>query len=245
VVLAQEFLLYNPHPDVRKTPMDTWAFVVVAVALAGLMAAQVRFAVRPERDPFGLSDGWRTLYVYATEVLLLAFFIHVRLNVPQLFGGYFVKYWTFLVVGVAFAGVGLAEFFRRRGLPVLAGPLHATGVFLPLLPLLVFWVRPPTALQEFLVAHTPGTQPLLDAINRLPTYGSAPSQFDRYSLLWILLGALYGATALLRRSLRYALLAALAMNVALWCLLHHYGWEFLVHPQLWLVPLALIVLVAP
>jgi hypothetical protein len=244
VVLAQEFLLYNPHPDVRKTPMAWWAVAVVAAALAGLMAAQVRFAVRPERDPFGLSDGWRTLYVYAAEVLLLAFFIHVRLNLPWLFGGYFVKYWTFLVMGVAFAGVGLAEFFRRRGLPVLAGPLHATGVFLPLLPLLVFWVRPPTALQEFLVAHTPGTQPLLDAINRLPTYGSAPSQFDRYSLLWVLLGALYGATALLRRSLLYALLAALAMNVALWCLLHHYGWEFLVHPQLWLVPLALIVLVA-
>jgi hypothetical protein len=242
VVLAQEFLLYDK--DVRRTPMADWAVAVVAAALAGLMAAQVRFAVRPERDPFGLSEPRRTLYVYAAEVLLLALFLHVRLNMPWLFGGYFVKYWTFLVMGVAFVGVGLAEFFRRRGLPVLAGPLHNTGVFLPLVPLLVFWVRPPEALQEFLVAHAPGTKPLLDAINRLPTHGSVPSQFDGYSLLWLLLGALYAVAALARRSSRYALLAALAANAALWCLLQHYELSFLVHPQLWLVPLALIVLVA-
>jgi len=244
VVLGQEFLLYNPDPQVRRTPMAGWAVAVVAAALAGLMTAQVLFAVRPERDPFGLSERRRTLYVYATELLLVGLFVHVRLNMPWLFGQRFVQYWTFLVMAVAFVGVGLAEFFRRRGLTVLAGPLHRTGVFLPLLPLLAFWVRPPLALQEFLIAHTPGTEPLLRALNVLPTYGTIPSQFDRYSLLWLILGSLYAATALARRSSRYALLAVLAINAALWCLLYHYGWSFLVHPQLWLVPLALIVLVA-
>jgi hypothetical protein len=244
VVLGQEFLLYDPDPAVRRTPLAAWAVAVVAAALVGLMAAQVRFAVRPDSDSFGLSERRRTLYVYAAEVLLLGLFVHVRLNLPGLFGQHFGQRWPFLVMGVAFVGVGLAEFFRRRGLPVLAGPLHSTGVFLPLLPLLAFWVRPPQALQETLIAHAPGAEPLLKALDRLPTYFSFPSQFDRYSLLWLLLGALYAGAALARRSSRYALLAALAANVSLWCLLHHYGWAFLVHPQLWLVPLALIVLVA-
>jgi hypothetical protein len=218
--------------------MADWAVAVVAVVLAGLMAAQVSFAVRPGADPFGLSAERLTLYVYATELLLLCLFVHVRLNMPFLFGGRFVRYWPFLVMGVAFAGVALAEFFRRRGLPVLAGPLHRTGVFLPLLPLLVFWLRPPAALHDALVAHLPGTEPLLKALRNLP------QDFDRYSLLWLLLGGIYAATAVARRSLRYAVLAALSANVGLWCILHYYGWEFWVHPQVWLIPPALIVLIA-
>jgi hypothetical protein len=244
VVLGQEFLLYNPDPAVQRTPMFAWAVAVVGMALVGLMAAQVRFAVRPEHDPFGLPERRRTLYVYMAEVLLVGLFIHVRLNVPWLFGGLLVQYWTLLIMGVAFLGVGLGEFFQRRGLPVLAGPLHRTGVFLPLLPLLAFWVRPPAELHNFLVAAAPGTEPLLLTLERLPSYASVPSQFARYSLLWLLLGGLYAGTAVARRSGRYALLAVLAANVALWCLLRHYGWSFLVHPQMWLVPLALIVLAA-
>jgi hypothetical protein len=48
--------------------------------------------------------------------------------------------------------------------------------------------------------------------------------------------------AVARRSGRHTLLAVLAANVSLWCLLHHHGWAFLAHPQVWLIPLALIVL---
>jgi hypothetical protein len=236
-VLGQEFLLYDPAT--KSTPMQWWAVLVVAGALVGLMAAQVRFAVLPGSDPFGLSERRRTLYVYAAEALLLGLFLHVRLNMPWLFGGRFVQFWPLLVMALAFAGVGLAEFFARRGLPVLAGPLQRTGVFLPLLPLLVFWLRPPSELQAFLEAHAPGTGPLLAALHRLPQ-----GRFDRYALLWFLLGVLYTFVALARRSSRFALAAALAANVGLWCLLYHSGLAFLAHPQMWLVPLALIVLVA-
>jgi hypothetical protein len=241
-VLAQEFLLYNPDPEVKRTPMLGWAVAVVAAALAGLIVAQVRFAVLPGSDPFGLSERRRTLYVYAAEILLLGLFLHVRLNVPGLFGSHFVHYLPFAVMGIAYLGVGLGEFFERRNRPVLAGPLRRTGLFLPLLPLLVFWIRPPEALQELLKAHIPGTVPLLAALNKLPTYHQG--NFDRYALVWFLLGMLYVVVALARRSSRYALFGALAANVGLWCLLVHYGWAFLVHPQLWLVPLALIVLVS-
>src|SRR5205807_931220 len=39
-------------------------------------------------------------------------------------------------------------------------------------------------------------------------------------------------------------LAALAANLGLWALLFHNRLDFLTHPQMWLIPLALIVLVA-
>jgi hypothetical protein len=240
VVLGQEFVLFNPA--VRRTPMMGWAVAVVAAALVGLMTAQIRFAVVPGRDPFGLSEARRTIYVYLAEVLLLGLFLHVRLNLPELFGNRFVKYWTFLVMAIAFIGVGLGEFFQRRKLPVLGGPLYRTGVFLPLIPLLVFWVRPPSALQNVLIEHAPGTQPMLAALERLPAYHTGA--FDRYAYLWFLLGALYAVIAVARRSPRHTLFAALAANVGLWCLFHYHGLGFLVHPQMWLVPLGLIVLVS-
>ncbi|MEX0887107.1 MAG: hypothetical protein WD009_11780 [Phycisphaeraceae bacterium] len=55
----------------------------------------------------------------------------------------------------------------------------------------------------------------------------------------------YGVLAVNRRSLVLGLLAALAANGSLWHVLHQAeGYGLLDHPQLWLVPLALCVLVA-
>ena len=48
-----------------------------------------------------------------------------------------------------------------------------------------------------------------------------------------------------RRSSRFALLAALAANFGLWVVFgHHEALAFVVHPQFWLIPLGLILLVA-
>ena len=54
-------------------------------------------------------------------MLLLAFF-HLRLNVREVFVGPPARYWTFIVLLVASAGVGLGEWAERRGLRVLAVP---------------------------------------------------------------------------------------------------------------------------
>ena len=50
---------------------------------------------------------------------------------------------TLIVMGIAFLGVGLSEYFERRNLGVLAEPLQRTALLLPLLPVLAFWLRPP------------------------------------------------------------------------------------------------------
>jgi hypothetical protein len=133
-------------------------------------------------------------------------------------------------MAIAFAGVGLGEFFQRRRLHVLAEPIRRTGLFLPLLPLLAFWLREPAA-QGWL-----GGPSVVGLINSLPAFHGAQA------MLWLLFGLLYAWMAVTRRSFGYTLAAALAANVALWTLFQEQGWAFLAHPQLWLVPLALIVL---
>jgi hypothetical protein len=95
---------------------------------------------------------------------------------------------------------------------VLAQPLERTGVFLPLLPVLGFWL--------------------------------ASSEVD-FSLLLFVIGGLYGLMAVLRRSFVFGVMAAVAGNAGLWYILHRTeDYQFLQHPQLWLIPVALSVLLA-
>src|SRR5262249_25123029 len=120
--------------------------------------------------------------------------------------------------------------------PVLAGPFLRTGFFLPLLPILAFWLKPPGFLLHFADRSAPGLRPMLGYLERLP------QDFDKYALLWFLVGCLYLWPGLTRRSFRLSRLAALAINCGLWSLFWHHGLAFGEHLQLWLIPLALIVL---
>jgi hypothetical protein len=236
VLLGQMFPLFDPL--MRRTPLGGPGSAAVALAILTLLATALRLALRPDRDPLALAEGRRTAYVYLAEVLLVLLFAHVRLNIPELFLGPLAKYWTLVVMTLAFVGVGLGEWFERRGLRVLAVPLARTGVFLPLIPLLSFWARPPAALLAFAADNAPGLRPFLTYLEKLPW------NFDAHALLWFLASGLYALLAMARRSFRWALAAALAANFGLWALLLHTGIGFLAHPQAWVIPLALIILVA-
>src|SRR5262249_59160727 len=50
--------------------------------------------------------------------------------------------WMFTIVGIAFLGAAAGEVFRRLQVRVLAEPLERTGIFLPVLPVLAFWILP-------------------------------------------------------------------------------------------------------
>jgi hypothetical protein len=235
VQLVQQLQAFNPAT--RHTPLSGPAVVAVLAVVALLTAAALRFAVAARPDPLGLSERGRTVYVYAAELLLVLLFVHLRLNVPELFRGLLARYWTVVLMLVAFAGVGLSELFERRGRRVLAEPLQRTGVFLPLLPLLSLWLRVPAALLLGVVGdQAPGLRPTLGHLAHLPW------RLDTYAAVWFLAGLLYAWLAAARRSFRFALLAALAANCGLWSLWAHHGIAFLVHPQFWLIPLALIIL---
>ena len=137
---------------------------------------------------------------------------------------------------LGFVGVRLAELFQRRNLPVLAGPLRQTSLFLPLLPLVAYIIRP---IADFGVLReaVPGMQPFLRFLDRMPDH------FAFNAGLWFSLGLLYAVLALLRRASGYALMAALAANFGLWVIYaHNETLAFLLHPQVWLVPVGLILL---
>jgi hypothetical protein len=208
------------------TPLQFAPVLATLVAIPALMVLCIRLALRIERDPLRLPELGRTAYVYVAELLLVLLFVHIRFNVPEIFLGTMVRYWTFAVMVLAFVG------------NVLAVPLRKTGVLLPLIPLVAFWVKPPPALMEFADHQAPGLSPFLAYLEKLPQH------FDAYAWLWTLAGGVYGLVALSRKSFGWALLAALASNAALWALLTHQGVPFLIHPQAWVIPLALIILVS-
>jgi hypothetical protein len=236
-LLVQEFWLYDP--ETRHTPLILPLVLLGAATFAGLLIAFLVFAVAPRRDPLALSERRRTLYVYSAESLLVLLLVHLRLNIPDLFPSVLSRYWVLVIMTVAFVGVGLSEWFQRRGLQVLAEPLQRTGLFLPLLPVLAFLVRPLAQWRTELAATVPGAQPLLRYLDRLPGH------YAWNAAVWFLLGALYTLVAISRRSSTFGLLAALAANFGLWVVFaHHEQVNFLLHPQLWLIPLALILLAA-
>jgi hypothetical protein len=196
----------------RAVPITWPALLAVLVALVGLAAAALVAALVPGRDPLGLSERGRTAYVYAAEALLALAFLHIRVTMPWLFSGWFMRFWPMVVMAIAFVGVGVGELFHRLQRRVLAEPLTNTGVLLPLLPALGFWVT---------------------------------SSEVHYSLLLLTVGVLYAAMSALRQSFWFAVLAAVAANGSLWYLLHEReGLGLAEHPQLWLIPPALCVLVA-
>ena len=136
--------------------MHATAIGAVIAALVGSAAACLMLALNPARDPLQLQPARRGAYVYAAEALLGLTFLHLRLTMPQLFTGLLAQYWPLIVMGLAFAGVGLGEIFRRRRLPVLSDPLFRTGIFLPILPALAYWLLPPCRVDYAYLLFTAG-----------------------------------------------------------------------------------------
>ena len=188
------------------------ALTAIGAALVAGVVIPLLFALSPRHDPLSLSERGRMKYVYAAEGMLALLFLHVRLTLPWLFAGFLERYWPLVAMAIAYLGVVMSETLRRRKLLVLAQPLERTGVFLPLLPVLGFWL--------------------------------ASSDVD-FSLLLFVVGGLYGLLSILRRSFLFGALAAAAGNGGFWYILHRTdNYQFLQHPQLWLIPIALSALVA-
>jgi hypothetical protein len=137
--LAQEVWLTEPG---LRMLLPAPIVLAGAAGVVLLILVCLSLAVVPDLDPLSLSERGRMGYVYAGELLLVALFAHLRLAAPAWFTGRLGEYWTFAVLGLAFVGAGLGEIFGRMKLRVLAEPLRYTGLFLPAIPVLIFWSRP-------------------------------------------------------------------------------------------------------
>ncbi|MEO8493735.1 MAG: hypothetical protein ABI614_01590 [Planctomycetota bacterium] len=213
-VLVLELAYFEPGVGV---PFEhAYEIVAVAVVLVGLIVAFLALALSPERDPLSLSEEGRMGYVYAAQVVGGLLFAHLYLSKPELFGG-LKEYWPYIVMGIAFAGVGVGEIFQRSGFRVLAEPFQRTGGFLPLLPALGWWLNSRLGIEA--AGH--------------------------YSLLLFFAGLLYVALSMLRKSAISGVTAAIAGNAALWALLSdNDALSLIKHPQFWLIPPAVSTLVA-
>lgn len=239
-VYFQEFLTYDAAPLVRTTPLLAPAKWLMTGLLFGLLAALLvaalsRITPRPADDPL------RSRCVWFAEGVVVLLLIHLRLNVPDIFTGFLDRNWTLVLTAVGFAAVLAGEAARRRALPMLAGPLHITGLVLPLVPLAALVLRPVLLSLSVFGETMPGVDPIL----RYFRPERLPDSYWLHASLWFWYGTLWTVVAVLRRSPLAGLVAALACNFGFWVVLGNQELlTFVLHPQLWLIPLGLIVLAA-
>ncbi len=125
----------------QSVGLARWAVAVLAGALPVMAVGCIVFAVRERLDPLRLTAATRGAYIYVAEGLGALFVLHLRATMPWLFSGMISQYWPVLVMGLAFAAAGAGEACARRDLQVAARPLSRTGLFLPVLALLEFFIR--------------------------------------------------------------------------------------------------------
>ncbi|HTN74347.1 MAG TPA: hypothetical protein VL096_03840, partial [Pirellulaceae bacterium] len=186
---------------------------IVAGVLLLLVAALISMAVS-KREAWG-DEQARMAYVYAAQLVLALAFGHMYLTRPDWFDGLLRPYWPYIVMAIAFGGVGLSEWFARLKLRVLSEPFIRTGMFLPLLPAIGWWVE-----------------------------ASQGKPSTDYALVMFVVGMLYVVVSLMRQSLVSAMFAGVAGNVALWSLMYERDVRLIEHPQFWLIPPAISVLAA-
>jgi hypothetical protein len=209
MVLGLEVATFEPGVGAPVAPVQ---IAVVSVVLVGLIATLISLAVLPGRDPLQLSERGRMTYVYGAQVVAALLFAHIYLAIPSLFSGTLRPYWPYIVLVIAFAGVGVGTLFERLRWRVLAEPFQRSGAFLPIIPALGMWF-----------AHSE----------------------SHYGTVLFVTGLLYMLLSFAQKSVWAGVAAALAGNGALWSLLN--GSEnltFGAHPQFWLIPPAVSVIVA-
>lgn len=207
--------------------LDKPLVIGIALLLAAMCAAATWLAVRP-REGGGagvlprLQDRERAVVIYLAQVLGFITWLHLYLC-----RSYFAllglrPYWPYTVMLLAFVSVALVEWARRRGDKVLADTLRQSSLLLPLIPAIGFWFS--------------GSQ-----------WGwlFVGGRVD-YAVALAVGGFYYIALCFVWRSDRWPrVLGVVLGNAALWVtLVQQPGWEFLKHPQLWLIPPAVCVLLA-
>ncbi len=184
----------------------------VAVIIAAMISAMLAVAVVPRYDPLRIELELRKGYVFAAEVVAALLVAHAFFTMPFLFRLGIRQYWPYLVMLLAFAGVGMARLLRQRDLDVLAEPIFQTAAVIPLATAAAFW---------------------------------AVDSRAEASLVMLLAGFLYLLISLTQRSLVSGGLAVLFANLALWLFYGKFPQlAFLQHPQLWMIPPALSLLLA-
>lgn len=205
----------------------SWPMVIgVAVTLSILSALAGFVAILSGpgstwRERIVLSDQQRMWLIIAAQVIAAIACLHVFLCKNWSFFG-LRAYWPYIVMALAFLSVGATQWARRREDEVMSRTLSQTAFYLPLIPVVGFWLS--GSMSEFAWVFQGGRV--------------------RYDLL-LAVGSVYyiGISALWKQAIP-RITAVVLGNAAWWVVLvQQPGWSFLAHPQAWLIPPAACVLV--
>lgn len=183
-VLLLERFYYEPGIG---APVATPAMLAVVVVLVAMVVGFISLALLPSRAWRELNERQRRICVYAAEVVAALLFAHVFMCRPYLFAGFFRPYWPYIVMAIAFAGVGVGELFQRSGIRVLSDPLQRTSAFLPLIPALGFWIVAAEKSNYSVVLFAAGVVYLVLSMLRKSAYNLVAAVVAGNAALWSLL----------------------------------------------------------
>lgn len=133
-ILGHEVMLAAAH---GRAQMSVWLIIVLCILLLTLAGGLIAIALDKVIDVLCLPFERRETYVYLAEAVIGVLCVHVRLTCPELFTGFFLRYWPIVAMLIAFGMSGLAEALGRKGVDVIAGPVGQTAFLVPLAPALL------------------------------------------------------------------------------------------------------------
>ncbi len=223
-MITLEFLSRDSN-GLETLPLVAVIGAAITLGVLSLMCGATALATGPKgylRLTLSLTDQQRTYLLLATQLLGFLTWLHLFLCKPAWAFMGLKEHWPYVVMGLAFATVGITEFARRRGDTVMSTTIRKTSLYLPLIPVLGLW---------------------LSASNQGGLFFSNMIK-SNYEILLVMAAVYYLAVGTLWKATMPRVTGVILGNAAWWFVLIQLpGWGFMMHPQLWLIPPAACVLV--
>lgn len=232
-MLVLEAFLRQRGFGVDGLPMPTVIVVGLMLAALAIMAGVIAvisgpgFQLSSEAHWLQLSNQKRTGLLYASQGIGFLTWLHLFLCRTEIAHLGLRPYWPYIVMLLAFVSVGLTQWAIRRGDQVLADTMKRTAMFLPLVPVVGFWLSGSYAT-------------FFKAEDWSWTFYRGATSYQGL----LLVGAIYyGIMSFIWKNGFPRVASVVLANVGLWVMLTQTpGWHFLTHPQAWLIPPAVCVL---
>lgn len=232
-MLALEAFLRQRGFGVVGLPMPTVIVVGLMLAVLAIMAGVVAvlsgpgFQFSDKAHWLQLPDRKRIGLLYASQGIGFLTWLHLFLCRTRIAHLGLRPYWPYIVMLLAFVSVGLTQWAIRRGDRVLAETMKRTAMFLPLVPVVGFWL-------------SGSYSTFFHAEDWSWTFYRGATSYQGL----LLVGAIYyGIMSFIWKNGFPRVASVVLANVGLWVMLTQTpGWHFLTHPQAWMIPPAVCVL---
>ena len=203
------------------------AMVCILCTLAAVLSGPgFRYA-----ELWKLTDRQRMALVVAAQLFGGLCWFHLFLCRSPLASLGLRPYWPCVVMGLAFASAGVVQWATRRNDQVLVLVMRKSALFLPLIPVIGFWISGSVVTALF-------GQSTADSWSFIEGRVS-------YQALLIVVTLYYSVVSFLWQNPLMRMFAIVGGNATVWVMLAQAeGWSLWQHPQAWLIPPALCVLVA-